>query len=70
MGYSSTIRSTILTIYITFLVGCSGNILSSPDSAVFEGLDPTVVSEVLDNPPFASKWNEHPKTYSRASPNL
>lgn len=47
---NTTIRVALLAACITFLAGCSNSVLSSPDSAVFDGIDPTVVSEVLENP--------------------
>lgn len=54
-------RIAMLAFCMTFLVGCSGSILSSPDSVVFDGLDPTVASEVLENPSARIKIERAPE---------
>ena len=51
----------LLVLALVVLTGCSGSILSSPDADVFQGLDPTVVSEVLANPTARAKIEGWPK---------
>ena len=50
-----------LALCINLFAGCSGSILSSPDSDVFQGLDPAVVSEILENPTVRTKIERRPK---------
>lgn len=57
----TTTRVALLAFCITLLAGCSNNVLSSPDSAVFDGIDPAVVSEVLENPAVRIKVERAPK---------
>lgn len=58
---NTTTRVALLAACIAFLAGCSNSVLSSPDSAVFDGIDPAVVSEVLENPAVRIKVERAPK---------
>ena len=49
------LKLLLLSLCLNLLAGCSDSILSSPDSDIFQGLDPTVVSEVLENPAVRAK---------------
>ena len=55
------LKLLLLALCLNLLAGCSDSILSSPDADVFQGLDPTVVSEVLANPAARAKIETEPK---------
>lgn len=55
------LKLLLLALCLNLLAGCSSSILSSPDADVFQGLDPTVVSEVLANPTVRTKIETEPK---------
>ena len=55
------LKLLLLVLCLNLLTGCSDSILSSPDADIFQGLDPTVVSEVLANPAARAKIETEPK---------
>ena len=58
---TALLKLLLLALCLNLLTGCSDSILSSPDADVFQGLDPTVVSEVLANPTVRTKIERRAK---------